>query len=51
MEYAYLSDDTIFHTCVSGQDSRDKWLHEKLEDTKGVIGIRISKNTQHNGQK
>jgi hypothetical protein len=27
-------------------------LQEKFEDTKGVIGIRISKkNRQHNGQK
>ena len=34
MEYAYLSDDTIFHTCASGQDSRDRRLHEELEDTK-----------------
>ena len=51
MEYAYLSDDTIFHTCASGQDSRDRRLLEELEDTKGGIRIRISKNTQHNGQK
>jgi hypothetical protein len=26
-------------------------LKEELEDTKGVIRIRISKNRQHNGQK
>ena len=51
MEHAYLCVDTIFHTCVSGQDSRDRRLLEELEDTKGGIRIRISKNTQHNGQK
>ena len=26
-------------------------MNKKLEDTKGVIRIRISKNKQHNGQK
>jgi hypothetical protein len=26
-------------------------MKKKLEDTKGVIRIRISKNSQHNGQK
>ena len=51
MEHADLCVDTIFHTCVSGQDSRDRRLLEELEETKGVIRIRISKNTQHNGQK
>jgi hypothetical protein len=25
-------------------------MKEEFEDTKGVIGIRISKNRQHNGQ-
>ena len=27
------------------------YLLKELEDTKGVIRIRISKNRQHNGQK
>ena len=27
------------------------WLQEKLEDNKGVIRIRNSKNRKHNGQK
>ena len=37
---------------VNNQDGRIDVLYEKLEDTKGVIRIRISKkNSQHNGQK
>jgi hypothetical protein len=35
----------------STKEQRSLDWEEEFEDTKGAIGIRISKNRQHNGQK
>ena len=32
-------------------DDADDYIYEEFEDTKGIIRIHKSKNSQHNGQK
>jgi hypothetical protein len=42
----------LLHECCFHNGSYHQYIKEELEDTKGVIRIRISKkNKQHNGQK
>ena len=50
MKISIISHLTLCY-CRLHQLYRKLVLEEEFEDTKGVIGIRISKNRQHNGLK
>jgi hypothetical protein len=48
LSYGYFV--TVNQIAMTTAEFVQRWLQEEFEDTKGVIGIRKSKDRQHNGK-